>query len=118
MTKPEFLRGYLVLTTQPWGRTYRTMSMPLDGEPSPAEIQIEFYFQQLQHSEAGAWSVTCEKFAVSDHWPSVEELKLSLKHYRPIRVALPAPEPQYMSMHEALDGFPDAMEQLKKMMKP
>lgn len=116
MTKPEFLRGYLFLTAQPWGKTYRTMSMQLDGEPSPAEIQVEFYFQAFEKYDAEGWRITCEQFAAGDHWPSVDQLKASLKHYVPVRAALPAPEPEYISMEEALAGNPEAKAKLERLM--
>lgn len=116
MTKPEFLRGYLLLTTQPWGKAYRTMSMALDGEPTPAELQVEFYWQQFEKYDATGWKLTCETFATGDHWPSVDQLKLALKQNIPVRPALPAPRTEYATMSDALAENPEALATIKRMM--
>lgn len=91
MTRPDFLRGYLLLTTQPWGKAYRTVAIVTDGEPNPAEIQLEFYYHALEKYEAEAWTATCEIRATGEHWPSIDALKLTLKAQRPKRPALPPP---------------------------
>jgi len=116
MTKPEFLRGYLLLTTQPWGKAYRTMSMALDGEPTPAELQVEFYWKQFENYEAAGWKLTCESFATGDHWPSIDQLKLALKQYVPVQQAIEGPKPEYVSMSEALAENPEALKALKRIM--
>ena len=91
MTRPEFLRGYMLLTTQPWGKAYRTGQQELGGEPSPADLQVEFYYQALEKYDAEAWQKACEVHATGDHWPSVDALKLTLKQHMPKRTALPGP---------------------------
>ena len=32
MTKEQFVRGYLLLTSQPWGKSYRSITAYTDGE--------------------------------------------------------------------------------------
>jgi hypothetical protein len=82
MTHEHFLRGYLMLTAQPWGKTYRT-GQAVPGEPSPAEIQVEFYYDTFKNYEAEAWIAACVQQATGEHWPSVDALKLALRQYAP-----------------------------------
>ena len=99
MTRPDFLSGYLLLTTQPWGKAYRTVAVP-EGEPNPAEIQLEFYYQALERYAAEAWLAACTIHATGDHWPSVDAIKLTLKQHRTSRPGLTGPQPQYLTKEE------------------
>jgi hypothetical protein len=116
MTKPEFLRGYLLLTTQPWGKAYRTMTMALNGEPTPAELQVEFYYQQMESYTAEGWKRICESFATGDHWPCLDELKAAMKQYQPRHKTLPAPEETWISMEEALAERPEQLAIMKRIL--
>ena len=81
MERSEFLVGWLLLTTQPWGKTYRSTTSSLPGhEPNPAEIQQELYWKALQWVNPYIWEAVCEDFATGDHWPSIGELKTSIHH--------------------------------------
>lgn len=88
MTHEHFLRGYLVLTAQPWGKTYRT-GVAVPGEPSPAEIQVEFYFDTFKNYDGKAWIAACVQQATGEHWPSVDALKHALKQFAPSLTPLP-----------------------------
>lgn len=96
MERTEFLRGWILLTTQPWGKAYRsTTQTQTSGEPNPAEIQAELYYKSLQYSYPPAWVEVCECLAQGDHWPSISECKETLKHTKaqpPQRKALAAPD--------------------------
>lgn len=81
MNRPEFLRGWLLLTAQPWGRTYRTENTnPLNNEPSPAKIQAELYYKALCHAYVPAWLEVAELLAAGEKWPSIGECKEALRH--------------------------------------
>lgn len=100
MTRPEFLRGWMILTTQPWGKAYRSTFQIGTGEPSPADIQAEFYYTTFAAYPPDAWVQACEQLATGEHWPSVDALKLNLKHATRSRPALPAPAPTYITKEE------------------
>jgi hypothetical protein len=104
MTRAEFLRGWILLTTQPWGKAYRAGPVEMEGEPSPAEIQLQFYYTSLEKYEAEAWLKTCEIHATGDHWPNLDALKLTLKHQAPKRLALPPP-PEHRPHDEPKEDF-------------
>lgn len=81
MNRPEFLRGWLLLTAQPWGRTYRSENMnPLNTEPSPAKIQCELYYKALAYAYVPAWLEVAELLAGGDSWPSITDCKEALRH--------------------------------------
>lgn len=71
MTKAEFLKGWTILTTQPWGKTYR-------GTSPEAVIQVEFYYKHVDRASPIVWQKVCEEAASGDHWPSLGELKTAL----------------------------------------
>jgi len=81
LTRPEFIRGWLLLTAQPWGKAYRTDGTnPLNPEPSPAKIQAELYYKAVSFAYAPAWIEACELFAAGERWPSIHDLKEALRH--------------------------------------
>lgn len=81
MNRPEFLRGWLLLTAQPWGRTYRSENTnPLNSEPSPAKIQAELYYKALAFAYVPAWLEVAELLAAGNQWPSIHECKEALRH--------------------------------------
>lgn len=116
MTKAQFIRGYLLLTSQPWGKSYRSLAAYTDGEPSPAEIQLEFYYASLCAYHHDSWVTTCEIHAKGEHWPSLDALKLTLKHHPADLPALPAPQPICTTMEDALRERPDLLAVLKRVM--
>lgn len=116
MTLREFTQGWMLLTSQPWGRTYRNdATMP--GEPSPGDIQSEFYFHTFKAVDGSAWLKSCQQHATGDKWPSVDALKLSLRHHAPILTALPMPEAPVISMEEALKDRPDLQATIQRVLK-
>ena len=80
MNRPEFLRGWLLLTSQPFGRSYRSDIVSGSAEPSPAKIQAELYYKNLHTAYPPAWVEVAELLASGDHWPSLSECKEALKH--------------------------------------
>jgi len=73
VSKEEFFKGWVLLTNQPWGRSYR-------GATAEATIQMELYYKHVDKANAVVWQAVCEQAAQGDHWPSLSELKQSLAH--------------------------------------
>jgi len=105
MIREDFLRGYLLLTTQPWGKLYRTVSEKQNGEPSPAEIQLELYYQVLGMTHATVWQQACAIHAMGNRWPSVDDLKITVQQHSPILTALPAPQQTNRDGYFSKDEF-------------
>jgi len=80
MNRPEFLRGWMLLTAQPWGRSYRSDPNSTSSEPSPAKIQAELYYKALSFAYPPAWVEVCETMASGEKWPSISECKEALRH--------------------------------------
>ena len=116
MTLREFTHGWMLLTSQPWGRTYRNDAV-LPGEPSPGDIQSEFYFHTFKASDGRAWLDACQQHATGDKWPSVDALKISLRHHAPTLPAIAAPDLPTISMEEALRERPDLQATIKRVLK-
>ena len=72
MTKAEFMRGWLLLTAQPWGRFYR-------GDTPESAIQVELYYKHLSGANSVRFMGICETMATGDKWPSLSEMKTALK---------------------------------------
>lgn len=87
MTKAEFGVGWMLLTAQPWGRSYR-------GATAEASIQLELYYRHVDKANPVVWQAVCEQAAQGDKWPSLSELKQSLVnnggYVRPEQVAIPS----------------------------
>jgi hypothetical protein len=89
MNRLEFAKGWLLLTAQPWGKWYRSTGQTTTGdEPSPAEIQSEFYYKALATYPADLWFHACQVQATGEHWPSIDMLKQCLRDVAP-KIALP-----------------------------
>lgn len=73
MTRPEFLQGFMLLASQPWGKTYR-------GQTPEAMIQVELYYKHVSKANAEAWARVCESAATGEKWPSLSDLKAALHH--------------------------------------
>lgn len=75
------MRGWLLLTAQPWGRTYRSENTnPLNPEPSPAKIQCELYYKALCQSYTPSWIEAAELLAGGERWPSIGECRTAIQH--------------------------------------
>ena len=83
MNRPEFLRGWLLLTAQPWGKAYRSEAAQTSQEPSPAKIQAELYYQTFQTVVADLWVKACTQQATGEHWPSIDMMRQALRHLTP-----------------------------------
>lgn len=91
MNRLEFAKGWLLLTAQPWGKWYRsTGQTTTGGEPSPAEIQSEFYYKALATYSVDLWFHACQVQATGEHWPSIDALKHCLRDITPEVAATPA----------------------------
>lgn len=84
MNRPEFGKGWMLLTTQPWGKQYRVMEM-VTGEPTPAMIQMEFYYRAFCNFNVEAWLKACEFYATGEHWPSVDTLRKTVADFMPVK---------------------------------
>lgn len=113
MTRIDFMKGWLFLTAQPWGKVYRTQSQTTIGnEPTPADIQAEFYFQEFQGYDAETWNKACMLYAKGDQWPSISNLHHSIKDLTPPKKAI-THQPVYCTMDEAFQGHPEGEKLLK-----
>lgn len=84
LTRPDFLKGWLFLTAQPWGKTYRsTTAMTPTGEPNPADVQSEFYYRAFTQTTYPIWMQACQQAAQGEHWPSIDMLRQSVKSLTP-----------------------------------
>jgi hypothetical protein len=59
------------------------------GEPSPAEIQSEFYYLHFSSVPSHLWFAACQLQATGDHWPSVDALKQTIRELTPAPLAKP-----------------------------
>lgn len=91
MTREEFFFGWSLLVTQPWGKAYRA-STTEGGEPTPADIQIELYYQAVEAYHGEAWLEACTAHAQGERWPSIDALYQSMKLWAPSQVCLDAPD--------------------------
>jgi len=94
MTKEQFLKPYLLLVFQPWGRRY-------DLASPEGQTQSEFYYSQLHWAQAEAWMKVATQCAQGEAWPTLQNLKQSLHainlQYVP---RLPAPQGNVMTKEE------------------
>lgn len=78
MTHAEFAKGWRLLVLQPWGWRYNQLK---DGKPTAeAQAQLEFYFDALKWAHPDAWWKVATLYAQGTEWPSVNELRGSLRH--------------------------------------
>ena len=84
MSQQDFLRGWALLVTQPWGHRYNQTirTGPDAGRPTPeATLQMQFYYDKLKHGSVAAWLKTAECHAQGRDWPSLEDLRRSLRNH-------------------------------------
>lgn len=72
MTRAEFITGWTILITQPWGKTYR-------GQGPEATIQRELYYKHVSAANPIVWQAICESNAQGERWPTLEALKEGLR---------------------------------------
>lgn len=99
MTKQEFLKGYALLTIQPWGKLYR-------GNGPEATIQMELYWSKVNTANPVVWQAVCEAHATGERWPSLSDLKTALQANGGYRSTLHALE------HDSMGQWEDAPEPL------
>lgn len=103
MTRLEFAKGWLFLTAQPWGKAYRsTGQTSVGGEPSPADLQAEFYYKTFGGIDAAFWVHACQVQATGEQWPSVATLRHCLRDLTPSDTTVHSPTrgPQYLTLDE------------------
>ena len=99
MTKQDFLKGYALLTIQPWGKLYR-------GNGPEATIQMELYYRKVNTANTIVWQAVCEAHATGERWPSLSDLKTALQANGGYKSALLALE------HDRAGQWQDAPEPL------
>ena len=114
MTSWEFLKGWLILTAQPWGKPYRSNELPLDGQPNIAKIQSEFYWQTVSRFDGEAWSKACQRHATGERWPSLDTLTSTMNIQVSPTLRLNAPADEGVSLEEALKERPDLIALVKR----
>lgn len=94
MTKEQFLKPYLLLVFQPWGRRYDL------GTPE-GQTQSEFYYNQLHWAHPDAWQRVAQQHAQGEQWPTLTALKQAVQHINADYVrALPKPSGGYITRDE------------------
>lgn len=68
MSWDQFVKGWMFLTSQPWGRQYR-------NDQPEAKIQIELYYKAIRFVNPYIWEAVCEAHASGERWPSITELR-------------------------------------------
>lgn len=68
MTTQEFLKGWVLLIAQPWGRRY-------EADSEVARAQREFYFETVKAVPGKAWFQACCSLAAKTEWPSIGAVK-------------------------------------------
>lgn len=86
MTREEFVKGWVFLTAQPWGKRYA-------GTDGTAMVQSELYYKKFSNLNSWVWLGCCEMLAAGEHWPSIDELRLTIRNNTPqeTRISLPLP---------------------------
>jgi len=116
MTLKEFTQDWMLLTAQPWGKAYRVEPTTSTGEPSPGEIQSEFYFQTVRAYHGEAWKKACLEHAKGERWPSLDALTTTMDCCLAPMLKLAAPTPEGISMDEALQERPDLLNTVKRVL--
>ena len=114
MTQPEFMRGWIILTSQPWGKPYRTQGEA--GQIDPGDVQLELYFERVKACDGIAWARACKEHAAGERWPSLDQLMTTMAAYRSTMPRIARDEPDGISMEEALEERPDLLAVVKRVM--
>lgn len=97
MTKDEFLTGWTLLIAQPWGLRYARQDNETDRTLS--RTQADFYYQEFSGVDGADWLRACQQYAKGTRWPSIEELRVTLRA-RPTAPAPTPPSAQRMTLSE------------------
>lgn len=73
MSREDFLKGWMCLVVQPWGKRYA-------GTTAEAMVQSELYYKKFSTLNPYIWQGICETLAESDHWPTIDELRLTIRN--------------------------------------
>lgn len=94
MTKEDFIKPYLLLVFQPWGRRY-------DLATPEGQTQSEFYYHAISWAHPDAWMKVAQQQATGEQWPSLTAIKLALNAINGDFVtALPGPKVHYLTLEE------------------
>lgn len=120
LTRQEFLKGWMILTTQPWGKTYRATTVRAGEPPSPDSLQSEFYYRAFTQTTPEIWHRACQSVACGEYWPSIDTLRQAVKNLTPADNRVPLPPSlridNSVSMEEALQEKPELLETLKRIL--
>ena len=114
MTQQEFMRGWVLLTCQPWGKPYRAQGP--SGQVDPSDVQAEFYFERVKACDGSAWAMACKEHAAGERWPSLDQLTTTMAAYRSTTLRIAQEEPAGVSMEEALKERPDLLAVVKRVL--
>lgn len=110
MTREEFLKGWIFLTTQPWGKRYA-------GTDAAAMVQSELYYKKFGGTNPFVWQGCCEVYAAGDHWPSMDEMRTTIANNTPKALAIEDhSHGGPCSMAEAFTDAPHLRARLEKML--
>lgn len=87
MTKEEFIQGWTLLIAQPWGTRYARAESEIDR--LTAKTQMDLYYREFAGSDADDWLKACRQHAKGTKWPSIDELRISVRA-RPTPRSAPA----------------------------
>jgi hypothetical protein len=88
MIREDFIPGWLLLVAQPWGARYNKTDHT--GQPTAdAKLQLEFYYSKLKHGSTEAWRKTAEQYAIGKEWPSLQDLRATMRGHEPQPRSLP-----------------------------
>lgn len=76
------------------------MTMTTNGEPTPSEIQAEFYYEAFKSVAFPVWVRSCQAAATGEHWPSVGELKHAIRELTPAIQAPSVSQDGYLTKEE------------------
>jgi len=87
MSDLEFKSGWILLIMQPWGARYNKTDR--QGHPTAeSKLQLTLYYSKLKHGSLGAWMKTVDTYVTGHDWPSVDDLRKTMRGHEPIRAQL------------------------------
>lgn len=96
MTSKEFLKGWILLIAQPWGRRY-------EGDTDIALTQREFYFDKFKDVPGAQWVDACRSLAEKrKDWPSQDDVVWAIGSKRALRQMHPGKEKAWSIMYPIL----------------
>lgn len=76
MTPQEFDAGWALLLAQPFAHLYQR-------DAAAEAVQRRLYFEELKWSDGTAWIRIAKDFACGSKWPSLDEIRPSLRSAQP-----------------------------------